>query len=90
MDNLFSDIERYKRNVNAPLAVRMRPQTLSEYVGQAQAVGPDSWLRRAIEHDVLSSVILYGPAVMRLATKLLAGYTDSARASASLTKSSRS
>lgn len=41
MDNLFSEVERYKRNMNAPLAVRMRPQTLSEYVGQAQAVGPD-------------------------------------------------
>ena len=42
MDNLFSDIERYKRNVNAPLAVRMRPQTLEGYVGQAQAVGEGS------------------------------------------------
>lgn len=62
MENLFSDVERYKRNVNAPLAVRMRPQTLAEYVGQTQAVGPDSWLRRAIERDALSSVILYGPA----------------------------
>lgn len=62
MDNLFSDIERYKRNVNAPLAVRMRPQTLDGYVGQQQAVGDGSWLRRAIEHDILSSVILYGPA----------------------------
>jgi len=62
MDNLFSDIERYKRNVNAPLAVRMRPQTLDGYVGQQQAVGDGSWLRRAIEHDTLSSVILYGPA----------------------------
>lgn len=62
MDTLFSEVERYKRNMNAPLAVRMRPQTLSEYVGQQQAVGLDSWLRRAIEHDVLSSVILYGPA----------------------------
>ncbi len=62
MDNLFSEVERYKRNMNAPLAVRMRPQTLAEYVGQVEAVGPDSWLRRAIEHDVLSSVLLYGPA----------------------------
>ena len=62
MDTLFSEVERYKRNMNAPLAVRMRPQTLAEYVGQGQAVGPGSWLRRAIEHDVLSSVILYGPA----------------------------
>lgn len=47
---------------NAPLAVRMRPTTLDGYVGQARAVGPGSWLRRAIEHDALSSVILYGPA----------------------------
>ncbi|HIU23524.1 replication-associated recombination protein A [Olsenella sp. Marseille-QA0557] len=62
MDTLFTNIERFKRNENAPLAVRMRPQTLAEYVGQSQAVGPDSWLRRAIEHDALSSVILYGPA----------------------------
>ncbi len=62
MDTLFSDIERYKRKVNAPLAVRMRPQTLDGYVGQEKAVGPGSWLRRAIEHDTLSSVLLYGPA----------------------------
>ncbi len=62
MDTLFSQAERYKRKANAPLAVRMRPQSLDEYVGQEQAVGQGSWLRRAIEHDTLSSVILYGPA----------------------------
>ena len=62
MDTLFSDIERYKRNLNAPLAVRMRPQTLDGFVGQEKAVGPGSWLRVAIEHDALSSIILYGPA----------------------------
>jgi len=62
MDTLFTEAERYKRNANAPLAVRMRPRTLDEFVGQRQAVGEGSWLRRAIEHDVLSSVILYGPA----------------------------
>ena len=62
MDTLFSDIERYKRNLNAPLAVRMRPQTLDGFVGQEAAVGPGSWLRLAIEHDALSSIILYGPA----------------------------
>ena len=62
MDTLFSEIERYKRNENAPLAVRVRPRTLDEFVGQEAAVGEGSWLRRAIEHDVLSSVILYGPA----------------------------
>ena len=62
MDTLFSEGERHKRAMNAPLAVRMRPKGLDGYVGQTQAVGPGSWLRRAIEHDVLSSVILYGPA----------------------------
>lgn len=62
MDTLFSNIERYQRKINAPLAVRMRPQTLDEFVGQPQAVGEGSWLRRAIEHDTLSSVLLYGPA----------------------------
>ena len=62
MDTLFSNIERYQRKLNAPLAARMRPQTLDGYVGQTQAVGEGSWLRRAIEHDTLSSVILYGPA----------------------------
>lgn len=62
MDTLFSDMERYKRNLNAPLAVRMRPQTLADYVGQDDAVGEGSWLRRAIKRDALSSVLLYGPA----------------------------
>ena len=62
MDTLFSNVERYKRNLNAPLAVRMRPQTLDGYVGQEAAVGEGSWLRRAIEQDALSSIILYGPA----------------------------
>lgn len=38
------------------------PIQLDEYVGQQKAVGKGSWLRAAIEHDVLSSVILYGPA----------------------------
>ena len=62
MDNLFSNNDRAKTLRNAPLAVRMRPTTLDDYVGQQKAVGPGSWLRSAIEHDVLSSVILYGPA----------------------------
>ena len=62
MDTLFSNIERYQRKANAPLAVRMRPQTLDGFVGQGQAVGEGSWLRRAIQRDALSSIILYGPA----------------------------
>ena len=62
MDNLFTEIEDAARLEVAPLAVRMRPRTLDELVGQRDAVGPDSWLRAAIEHDDLTSVILFGPA----------------------------
>ncbi|MBE6469972.1 MAG: replication-associated recombination protein A [Coriobacteriaceae bacterium] len=62
MEDLFTQNERVKTIRNAPLAVRMRPATLDDYVGQEKAVGEGSWLRSAIEHDVLSSVILYGPA----------------------------
>ena len=45
----------------APLAVRMRPKTIAEYVGQEHILGEGSLLRRAIEGDFLRSVILYGP-----------------------------
>jgi putative ATPase len=46
----------------APLAARMRPRTLDEYVGQEHIVGPGRLLRRAIEADRLfSSIILWGP-----------------------------
>lgn len=62
MDTLFTEIENQTRQKSAPLAVRMRPETLDELVGQEQAVGPGSWLRTAIENDRLTSVILYGPA----------------------------
>jgi putative ATPase len=62
MDTLFTEIENEARLKSAPLAVRMRPHTLGEVVGQAQAIGPGSWLRSAIENDTLSSVILFGPA----------------------------
>ncbi|MDD6289171.1 MAG: replication-associated recombination protein A [Eggerthellales bacterium] len=62
MDTLFTAMENEARSSVAPLAVRMRPRTLDELVGQKEAAGPGSWLRSAIEHDKLSSVILYGPA----------------------------
>lgn len=44
-----------------PLAYRMRPRTLEEYIGQDHIVGPGRLLRRAIQADQLSSVIFYGP-----------------------------
>ncbi len=62
METLFTRIDEQKSEANAPLAVRMRPRTLDEFQGQLKAVGPGTWLRDAIEHDALSSVILYGPA----------------------------
>ncbi len=45
----------------APLADRLRPQTLEEFVGQAHILGPGKLLRRAIEADRVTSLILYGP-----------------------------
>ena len=44
-----------------PLAARMRPRTLEDIVGQDHILGPGKLLRRAIEADRLSSIILYGP-----------------------------
>ncbi|MDR2592532.1 MAG: AAA family ATPase [Chitinispirillales bacterium] len=46
---------------SAPLANRMRPRTLDEYIGQEHIIGPGRLLRRAIQIDQLSSVIFYGP-----------------------------
>ncbi|MBW7457107.1 AAA family ATPase, partial [Paenibacillus sepulcri] len=43
------------------LADRMRPQTIDEYIGQEQIVGRGKLLRRAIEADQVSSILLYGP-----------------------------
>lgn len=44
-----------------PLAARMRPLTLDDYVGQQEILGPGAPLRRAIEEDTLGSLILWGP-----------------------------
>ena len=44
-----------------PLAVRMRPRTLDEFVGQVHFLGPGKLLRRMLEADRLTSVIFYGP-----------------------------
>jgi putative ATPase len=46
---------------DAPLATRMRPRTLEEFVGQEHLLGPGKLLRRAIEADRLSSAIFHGP-----------------------------
>src|SRR3954471_9698585 len=45
----------------APLAARMRPRNLDEFVGQSHILGPGQLLRRAIEADRIQSLIFYGP-----------------------------
>ncbi|MFB3925385.1 MAG: replication-associated recombination protein A [Syntrophales bacterium] len=50
-----------KENMERPLADRMRPRTLAEFVGQSHLLAPGSLLRRAIEEDRLFSMILWGP-----------------------------
>jgi putative ATPase len=61
VESLFGEAAREARREAAPLAVRMRPVSLDEFVGQDDAVGAGTWLRDAIESDSLSSLILYGP-----------------------------
>jgi len=61
MPDLF-DIRRQELlEKEQPLAARMRPRTLDEFVGQDSIVGPGRLLRRAIQADQLSSLIFYGP-----------------------------
>jgi len=64
-ESLFPEERRAGEQVRAeamPLAARMRPEILEEFVGQQQIAGPGTYLRQAIERDELSSVIFYGPA----------------------------
>jgi putative ATPase len=61
MDDLFDRARKERLEREAPLAARMRPRTLEEFVGQEHLVGPGRLLRRAIQADQLSSVIFYGP-----------------------------
>ena len=59
--NLFDHARQEQIAREAPLAARMRPRTLDEFVGQEHIVGPGRLLRRAIQADQLSSLIFYGP-----------------------------
>jgi putative ATPase len=62
MNDLFDHAMQERLNAEAPLAARMRPRTLAEFVGQDHIIGPGKLLRRAIESDRLfSSIILWGP-----------------------------
>jgi putative ATPase len=59
--NLFEYSRRTQIEREQPLAARMRPRTLEDFVGQEHIVGPGSLLRRAIKADRISSMILWGP-----------------------------
>ncbi|CAN5893983.1 replication-associated recombination protein A [soil metagenome] len=59
--DLFEQQAEERLATAAPLADRMRPRSLDEFVGQAHLVGPDGVLRRMIEADELHSLILWGP-----------------------------
>jgi putative ATPase len=62
MPDLFDHAMQERMKSEAPLAARMRPRTLAEYIGQEHIIGAGKLLRRAIEADRLfSSIILWGP-----------------------------
>jgi putative ATPase len=59
--DLFAYRRKLQMEKEQPLAARMRPRTLDEFAGQEQIVGPGTLLRRAIEGDRVSSMVLWGP-----------------------------
>ena len=61
MSDLFADAAKERLPEVAPLALRLRPRSLDEFVGQRHILGPRSALRLAIEADRVGSMILYGP-----------------------------
>ena len=76
MQDLFS----HQDAALSPLADRMRPRTLDEFIGQSHIVGPGRLLRRAIEADRMTSSIFYGPPGCGKTTlaSIIAGTTHSA------------
>ena len=61
MSDLFADAARERLPEVAPLALRLRPRSLDEFLGQQHVLGEGSALRLAIEQDRAGSMILYGP-----------------------------
>lgn len=69
MEGLFSEEQFPSENIAqgeeenraSPLAARMRPRALDEFIGQERLIGPGTQLRRAIETDKLTSLLLWGP-----------------------------
>jgi putative ATPase len=61
VSDLFSDAAAQRLPDTAPLALRLRPRTLDEFVGQEHMLGEHSALRRAIAEDRVGSAIFFGP-----------------------------
>src|SRR5438445_12906091 len=59
--DLFRDARQANLQKAQPLAARMRPRTVDEFVGQEHFFGPGKLLRRMLQADRLSSLIFYGP-----------------------------
>src|SRR2546430_2831868 len=80
MSDLFSDAARQRAPSVAPLALRVRPLNLDEFVGQQHVLGEGSALRLAIEQDRLRSAIFYGPPGSGKTTlaRIVAGATGAA------------
>ncbi|MFA5840424.1 MAG: replication-associated recombination protein A [Candidatus Margulisiibacteriota bacterium] len=80
--DLFSVNEKEYKDKNAPLPYRMAPRTIDEIVGQEHVLGKDKLLRRLIETDKVTSVILFGPpgtgktAIARVIANSTKGYFE--------------
>ena len=60
-EDIFENAAAARLHREAPLARRVAPRTLDDLLGQEQILGPGKILRRAIEADRITSLILYGP-----------------------------
>jgi len=78
MPDLFTERRERMLKTAEPLAVRMRPRTLDEFVGQGHFLGEGKLLRRMLEADRMTSVIFYGPPGTGKTTlaELIAHYTN--------------
>ncbi len=80
MSDLFSDAAEERASEVAPLAARLRPERLEDFVGQAEVVGEGSALARAIAEDRVGSAVFYGPPGSGKTTlaRIVAGATGAA------------
>ena len=61
MPDLFEQKFKQDLKQQAPLADRMRPKALADFVGQGEIIAPGTLLRQAVEKDEIPSIIFWGP-----------------------------